>query len=219
LTVGDWTARIWSEDIRESSIMWTKYHMSYMTDSCWSPIRPAVFFTTKMDGTLDVWDFLFKQNDPTLSLQVTDEALHSLRIQDQGRFIATGSQSGTTTLLELSSGLCTMQRNEKASVTAMFEREQRREKILESRHREMRLKQRSTSQQDKQDEPEDGGDYEDEDLVARAEKDFYDAIEAEKKSREAKEAKRKEAEAKEQDQGDTIAEEKGDGEKDEENAE
>lgn len=24
LTVGDWTARIWSEDIKESSIMWTK---------------------------------------------------------------------------------------------------------------------------------------------------------------------------------------------------
>lgn len=24
LTVGDWTARVWSEDIRESSIMWTK---------------------------------------------------------------------------------------------------------------------------------------------------------------------------------------------------
>ena len=25
LTVGDWTARIWAEEIRESSIMWTKY--------------------------------------------------------------------------------------------------------------------------------------------------------------------------------------------------
>lgn len=24
LTVGDWTARIWSEDIKESSVMWTK---------------------------------------------------------------------------------------------------------------------------------------------------------------------------------------------------
>ncbi|KTG06950.1 hypothetical protein cypCar_00020107 [Cyprinus carpio] len=24
LTVADWTARIWSEDIKESSIMWTK---------------------------------------------------------------------------------------------------------------------------------------------------------------------------------------------------
>ena len=25
LTVGDWCARIWSEDIKESSIMWTRY--------------------------------------------------------------------------------------------------------------------------------------------------------------------------------------------------
>ena len=35
LSVGDWTARIWSEDIRESSIMWTKYHEHYLTDGCW----------------------------------------------------------------------------------------------------------------------------------------------------------------------------------------
>ena len=26
LSVGDWVARIWSEDIKDSSIMWTKYH-------------------------------------------------------------------------------------------------------------------------------------------------------------------------------------------------
>ena len=49
-----------------------RQHMSYMTDGCWSPVRPAVFFTTKMDGTLDVWDYLFKQNDPTLSIQVVN---------------------------------------------------------------------------------------------------------------------------------------------------
>ena len=40
-------------------------------------------------------------------------------MQDQGRLIATGSNSGTTTLLELSDGLCTLQRNEKALVTAV----------------------------------------------------------------------------------------------------
>ena len=57
--------------------------MSYMTDGCWSPVRPAVFFTTKMDGTLDVWDYLFKQNDPTLSIQVIklDPILTSLSTQ------------------------------------------------------------------------------------------------------------------------------------------
>ena len=50
--------------------------MSYLTDAAWSPVRPAVFFTSKMDGTLDVWDYLFKQKDPTLSVQVNIEYLN-----------------------------------------------------------------------------------------------------------------------------------------------
>ncbi|KAF4084935.1 hypothetical protein AMELA_G00111730 [Ameiurus melas] len=182
LTVADWTARIWSEDIRESSIMWTRYHMAYLSDGCWSPVRPSVFFTVKMDGTLDIWDFLFKQNDPTLTLKVCDEALYSMRVQDNGRFLACGSQLGTATLLEISSGLCTLQKNEKALATAMFERETKREKILEARHREMRLKERSRSEQSKEEETKNGeGEESTEDLVARAEKEFYEIVEAEMK--------------------------------------
>ena len=49
--------------------------MTYLTDGCWSPVRPAVFFTTRMDGCLDVWDYLFKQSEPTLSIQVWATAL------------------------------------------------------------------------------------------------------------------------------------------------
>lgn len=190
LTIGDWTARIWSEDLRESSIMWTKQHMSYMTDGCWSPVRPAVFFTTKMDGTLDVWDYLFKQNDPTLSIQVCDESLNSLRVQEHGRLVACGSHSGTVTLLELSDGLCNIQRNEKASVTAMFERETKREKILETRHREMRLKERSKSSQDKEETHEQAEEEEGEDLVSKAEAEFFKIVDAEKKALEEAENKR-----------------------------
>ncbi|XP_033127579.1 dynein intermediate chain 3, ciliary-like [Anneissia japonica] len=189
LTVGDWTARIWSEDIRDSSIMWTKYHQSYLTDGCWSPVRPAVFFTTKVDGSLDVWDYLFKQNDPTLSLQVCDEELNSIRVQDQGKLIATGSHRGTTTLLELSSSLCTMQRNEKALVTAMFERETKREKILESRQRELKLKRNAPSAQGEQENEDEGHGADDEDLVALAEQEFFTIINAEKKKMDAKQAK------------------------------
>lgn len=40
-----------------------------------------------------------------------------------------------------------MQRNEKILVTAMFERETKREKILESRQRELRLKRAGQSAQ------------------------------------------------------------------------
>uniref|UniRef100_A0A8C7M4L5 Dynein, axonemal, intermediate chain 2b n=1 Tax=Oncorhynchus kisutch TaxID=8019 RepID=A0A8C7M4L5_ONCKI len=53
LTVADWKAHIWSEDI-----MWTKSHT----------------------------------NDPTLSLQVCDEALYSQKVQDNGCFLACGHQ-------------------------------------------------------------------------------------------------------------------------------
>lgn len=48
-----------------------RYHMAYLSDGAWSPVRPAVFFTTKMDGTLDIWDLVFKHSDPALSLKVT----------------------------------------------------------------------------------------------------------------------------------------------------
>lgn len=185
LSVGDWCARIWSEDIRESSIMWTKQYSSYLTDGCWSPVRPSVFFVTKMDGTLDVWDIIFKQNDPTLSLQVCDVPLHSLRVQEHGRLVACGSKDGTTTLLELSEGLYTLQRNEKNLVTNMFERETRREKILDARHREMKLKERTKSGQDGKDEDEGKPHGEDaapdEDFYGKAEKDFWEIIEQERR--------------------------------------
>lgn len=39
LTVGDWTARIWSEDCRESSIIWTKHQPAILTDGVWSPTK------------------------------------------------------------------------------------------------------------------------------------------------------------------------------------
>jgi len=185
LTVGDWTARVWSEDIRESCIMWTKFHPSYLTDAAWSPSRPAVFFTTKMDGTLDVWDTIFKQNDPTLTIQVGDEAIHSLRVHDSGRVVACGSHSGTTTLMELSSGLCQLQKNEKNLVSGMFEREAKREKILEARQREIRLKEKAKSQV-----PVAGGDgeegddapsasalsAEEQEMIQRAEDEFLAAV-------------------------------------------
>jgi len=184
LTVGDWTARIWSEDLRDSSIMWTKFHQSYLTDGCWSPVRPAVFFTTRMDGCLDVWDYMFKQNDPTLSLQVCDEALNCLKIQDQGSLIACGSHSGNVTLLELSQSLSQQQRNEKASVTQMFERETKREKILESRYREQKLKERAKSQQEDRGEDDEENP---EELIEEADKNFWFTIEQEKIGIEKKE--------------------------------
>lgn len=77
----------------------------------------------------------------------------------------------------------------------MFERETKREKILEARHREMRLKERSKAEPGKEEETkEDKPEENNEELIAKAEKDFLEIIEAERKRRDQGEKKLQEME-------------------------
>ncbi|KAI3386145.1 hypothetical protein SNEBB_010015 [Seison nebaliae] len=186
LSVGDWTCRIWTEDLKESCIMWTNTHMHYLTDGKWSKTRPAVFFTTKKDGTLDVWDFIMKQREPIISTHIVDEALFSVKCQDSGRFLVCGSESGTVTLVELSESLYQLQRNEKSLMTAAFERETRREKILEARQREMKLKEKIGSQRGEEPKNEGAAETQEGLTVEEAEKDFWRIIDEERNRRQKK---------------------------------
>ena len=139
LTVGDWSVKLWNEEIR-TPILTSKYSKTYMLDAAWSPTRPGVFVTSKMDGTLDIWDIFYRQHDPTLSLQVDTDGLKSVRIQEQGALVATGTVDGSVYMLELSEGLVHMQPNEKSTVMNMLERESKREKNLEARAKELKAK-------------------------------------------------------------------------------
>lgn len=67
----------------------------------------------------------------------------------------------------------------------MFERETKREKILEARQREIRLKERSRSEQSREDEAgREDGDDDPEELLAKVESDFYSLVETEMRKRE-----------------------------------
>jgi len=46
---------MWTDELA-TPIMTTKYHQAYLTAGCWSPTRPGVFFLTRADGWIDVWD-------------------------------------------------------------------------------------------------------------------------------------------------------------------
>lgn len=137
MTVGDWTARIWTDDIK-TPILSTKYHNSYITSGCWSPTRAGVFLVTREDGVLDVWDYFYRQNEVAYSHKIEDTSLSSIAIHSEGKYAAVGDVNGTVSLLELCDSLATPQPKEKASINAMFERETRREKNLEVREREIR---------------------------------------------------------------------------------
>lgn len=135
LTVGDWTAKVWTEDCA-TPIMQTKYDKSYLTAGCWSPTRPGVFFTTKEDGTLDVWDYHFKQNDPTFSTKIGDSGLRSIRVEKGGSLVAVGSEDGTTTVLKMSRSIShSLYSDEKATIVSMLEREFDCERAIELREK------------------------------------------------------------------------------------
>lgn len=93
-----------------------------------------------MDGVLDAWDLLQQHNDPVLSIKVCDEPLLCMRAHESGRFISAGSKNGATFLIEVSDNMTTSLKNDKPLLTAMFERENKREKILEAKSREIKLK-------------------------------------------------------------------------------
>lgn len=139
LTVGDWVARIWSEDCRESSIIWTRNHSHMLTAGCWSPTKCSLFYISRMDGILDAWDLLQQQNDPTLSIkvclcvlsvnsqfyeyhfQVCDEPIRCLRPHDNGSLISVGGSKGITYLLEVSDNLSEVtNKNDKLLLTAVI---------------------------------------------------------------------------------------------------
>ncbi|KAH7831056.1 dynein intermediate chain IC70 [Monocercomonoides exilis] len=144
LSVGDWTAKLWMDDLRVP-ILSTPFDSTYMSAGCWSPAKPSQFYTAKNNGMVDVWDMMTQGK--ILSLQVTESAdigLACLELHPTGKIMATGATDGTVYIHELSDSLCTLQPTEKSDLLAVLEREAKREKNVDARIKEQRLKERQS---------------------------------------------------------------------------
>lgn len=129
LSVGDWCAKIWSEE-QKSPIMQTRYHSAYLTDGCWgSSLRCGLFFLTRIDGFLDIWDFYYKQNEVAFSQKISDSPLTSIAVNQN--LAAIGDAEGTVYIMELCKSLYESTPKEKEQMAIVFDTEARREKNLE----------------------------------------------------------------------------------------
>ena len=139
LTVGDWSTRLWMEDLREP-ILQQAYSGAYLTAACWSNTRPAVYYVARSDGCMDVYDLLHRQESSVYSIKVSDApaGLTSMRMSTAGRLIAIGDANGSVNVVQVSRGLHELQKDEKAAVSAMLERETKREKALEVRKQQQK---------------------------------------------------------------------------------
>eukprot|EP01084_Bolivina_argentea_P099600 179020_1 len=137
LSVGDWMARVWTDDVK-TPIMSTRYESSYLTSGVWSPTRPGVFYVTKQNGELDVWDYYFKgQFEPAYTVKISEQHKLSdvkVSLKSQGKFVGVGCEDGSVTVLELCNSLyqSTNLNAEKQAMTQLFERETNREKGLQA---------------------------------------------------------------------------------------
>eukprot|EP00397_Hematodinium_sp_SG-2012_P036277 GEMP01039144.1.p1 GENE.GEMP01039144.1~~GEMP01039144.1.p1 ORF type:complete len:503 (+),score=82.70 GEMP01039144.1:336-1844(+) len=101
LTVGDWSGRLWMEELK-GPLITTPFVPTYLSAAAWSPTRAGVFFLARQDGYLDTWDYYYRMNEVVLSQKVSDHALTSLNVQALGSLIAVGDADGCISLLQVS---------------------------------------------------------------------------------------------------------------------
>lgn len=141
MTCADWSVKLWADDIK-TPILSTSYAAGTVTGCAFSNSRPGVFAATRSDGYLDIYDLYYKVDSPTLSSKLSSAALTSLEIDPTGEYTLVGSADGTILLVQGSEGLYSSPNPsaEKQYVQALLERESKREKSLEQRMKELKLR-------------------------------------------------------------------------------
>jgi len=133
LTVGDWTARIWTEDLK-TPILISKYFPAYLNDCLWTP-RIGMFLICRSDGWINGYDLCYKLNETTFSYKVSDFSLTTMSLSAKGDKLLVGDEEGKVSLIKLSKSFYdtnnkTEVDNKKNMLNKLFEREQTKEKML-----------------------------------------------------------------------------------------
>ncbi|KAG5685027.1 hypothetical protein PVAND_014230 [Polypedilum vanderplanki] len=142
LSVGDFQAKIWCEELKEQPIFWTKEYSSELTFGCWNSVRCSSFYLCRMDGVFDAWDVIHRSDRPVLSTKISDYTLLTCEPHKEGKLNLIGTSGGDIHLLEMSENLSTSTANDRPAMAVVLDRETRREKLLENKQRELKLKEK-----------------------------------------------------------------------------
>lgn len=86
-----------------------------------------------MDGFIDCWDYMYRQNEVAYSYKVSDNPLSAISVsKGEGKMLAVGDSEGSVTMIQLCKALYEdLGVSEKDLMISIFEREGKREKNLE----------------------------------------------------------------------------------------
>ncbi|KYM78885.1 Dynein intermediate chain 3, ciliary [Atta colombica] len=140
LTVGDWTVKIWSDDMREDCLITIREQNADLRGGCWSKSRYSVFFTINAKGLLEVYDILNGVDSPVTTFHVCNDSLTTIEPHENGQLLAVGSHNGNIYLVECSDGYIINTKTDKANLTAYLERCSHFKKTVDARLKEFLMR-------------------------------------------------------------------------------
>jgi len=135
LSVGDWTFNLWKEGV-SSPLFVSPFAPCFLTCGAWSPTRPGLLFIGRQDGGIDVWDFLDRSHEPSMSVNIASAAITQMQFQQGAggqQLVAVGDDQGTVHVLEVPRLLRRAANNEKSFTLNFFEREVKRVEYVQRR--------------------------------------------------------------------------------------
>ncbi|XP_026724990.1 dynein intermediate chain 3, ciliary-like [Trichoplusia ni] len=182
LTCGDFTVKVWSEEVRTEPIIVTRPYKNQVTDAAWAPLRFSCYMSVCAGGMFYYWDLLRKYKEPVVTLQVSKYGLTRITPHIEGESVAIGDYHGDLYLLQLSENMSIPGSRDKLLMGQVYERETKREHILDNRLKEIRLKARAEEEAAALEVPVEETD--EEELVQAAEDEFFRIVQGELKNME-----------------------------------
>lgn len=136
LCVGGWSFSIWKEGITSGPILSSCASTKRLTAGHWSPSRAAVFYITKQDGSVDIWDLLDRTHEPSMNQSVSPApitCIYPFAVTNKQHLLAVGDNAGTLHILEIPWSLRQPTTNELTGVSNYFEREVKRRSFVVAR--------------------------------------------------------------------------------------
>ncbi|CAF3107715.1 unnamed protein product [Rotaria socialis] len=136
LVAGGWLFQIWKEKIHSGALLHAAPVKEKITDAEWSPTRPGVFYISKQNGSVDIWDIIDRTHAPSLSQSISSSAVTFLNIKvisSKQQLLAAGDSNGTLHILEVPWALRQPVNQELALVTNYLERETERRGFVKHR--------------------------------------------------------------------------------------
>lgn len=180
ITCGDYTVRIWSEEVRSAPIIVSRPYRYFVTDVAWSPRRLSSYMSICAGGFFYYWDLLRSYKDAVISKKLSDYELTNISPHETLKLVAVSDKNGSVFLLELCETMVESGSHDKTNMSRLYERETRREHIIDNRVKEIRVKARHEEVQDATLAPDENM-PEEEELERETEKEFWKVVKEEQR--------------------------------------